>query len=296
MAAWPVTATLKFAPTKTWDNWHKTLSQKIEGIYTPFPPGGTDSAKVIAASVKDIQTAIKAAKDRKVRLRAAGSAWSLSRAGVTDGVMLDTSRLKHWFRIKDGNLDPGYKGDADLRTGLFFFQCGTLIAEVNKTLESEEFKRSLWTSGAANGQTIVGATATGTHGSALAFGALHDHIVAIHLLAGPDKALLLERASYPVLKPAFAAAIGAAQRRLVRGRHDVFRRDGRDPWRRDRNQEALHAARRNPCASPGRPGSAQLDRHARSGKASEAQGQGAAQLPAGGDQPAFEGCDDQRHV
>ncbi|HST35962.1 MAG TPA: FAD-binding protein [Allosphingosinicella sp.] len=209
MPAWPETPTLKFAATPVWDNWHKTVSQAIQGVYTPFPPAGTDSAKVIAGSVKDIQIAIKAAKERKTRLRAAGSAWSLSRAGVTDGVMLDTSRLKHWFRIKEGNLDPGYKGDADLRSGLFFFQCGILIAEVNKTVESDACQRSLWTSGAANGQTIVGATSTGTHGSALAFGALHDHIVAIHLLAGPDKQIMLERDSYRVLKPAFAAAIGA---------------------------------------------------------------------------------------
>src|SRR6185503_12826145 len=119
--------------------------------------------------------------------------------------MLDTSRLKGWVKVTEGNLDPLYKGDAERRTGLYLFQCGMLVAEVNKLLESDQQKRSLWTSGAANGQTIVGATSTGTHGSALGFGALHDHIVAIHLLAGPEKSFLIERDSYPVLKPGFAA-------------------------------------------------------------------------------------------
>jgi len=210
-APWPETANLKFAPIPVWNNWHKTVSQAIAGIYTPFypPTNPTTTAQILIDCAKDIQVAIKAAKDRKVRLRAAGSAWSLSKAGVTDGVMLDTSRLKGWIKINDGNLDPGYKGDAEKRPGLFLFQCGNLVAEVNKLVESDKWQRSLWTSGAANGQTIVGATSTGTHGSVMDFGALHDHIVAIHLLAGPDKQFLLERASYPVLKPAFAAAIGA---------------------------------------------------------------------------------------
>lgn len=214
-APWPETPTLKWAPTPVWENWHHTVSQKIAGIYSVHYPAGNPktSADVLKSCTADLQLAIKSARERNVRLRAAGSAWSLSRAGVTDGVMLDTCRLKGWIKISEGNLDPLYKGAADIRPGLFMFQCGTLIAEVNKLIESDTWRRSLWTSGAANGQTIVGATATGTHGSALDFGALHDHIVAIHLLAGPDKQYLLERNSYPVLKPAFATAIGAELKR-----------------------------------------------------------------------------------
>jgi hypothetical protein len=210
-APWPMTATLEWAPTTEWENWHHTVRQKIAGIYIPHYPVGspTTTPAILNGCTKDIQIAIRAAKDRGLRLRAAGSAWSLSRAGVTDGVMLDTSRLKGWVKISEGNLDPGYKGDAERRPGLYMFQCGTLVAEVNKLLESDQQQRSLWTSGAANGQTIVGATSTGTHGSALGFGALHDHIVAIHLLAGPDKSYLLERETYPVLKPAFADLLGA---------------------------------------------------------------------------------------
>jgi FAD binding domain/D-arabinono-1,4-lactone oxidase len=214
-APWPETATLKFSPAPVWENWHRTVSQAIAGIYTPFYPAGNPqtSAQILIDCAKDIEIAIAAAKERKARLRAAGSAWSLSSAGVTDGVMLDTSRLKGWLKINEGNLDPGYSGSAEKRPGLFLFQCGTLVAEVNKLLESDKWQRSLWTSGAANGQTIVGAASTGTHGSVMDFGALHDHVVAIHLIAGTGKPLLLERASYPVLKPAFAAAIGATPMR-----------------------------------------------------------------------------------
>jgi hypothetical protein len=208
-APFPQTPTLKWRNKPSWDNWHKTVSQPIEGIYTPHYPADNPpyTAAVLNACTQDIQLAIAVAKERSLRLRAAGSAWSLSTAGVTNGIMLDTSFLKGWFKINPGNLDPGYQGTA--RSGLFFFQCGTLIAEVNKTIESDTHRRSLRTTGAANGQTIVGATATGTHGSALGFGAAHDQIVAIHLLAGPQKQFLLERASYPVLKQAFADALNA---------------------------------------------------------------------------------------
>ena len=211
---WPQTPTLKWAPTPVWENWHHTVKQEIAGIYSAWYPAGNPktSAAILNGCTQDLQTAICAARDRNMRLRAAGSSWSLSRAGVTDGVMLDTCRLKGWIKVTEGNLDAGYKGSAELRPGLFMFQCGTLVAEVNKLIESDVWQRSLWTSGAANGQTIVGATATGTHGSALGFGALHDHIVAIHLI-GADKHYLLERESYPVLKPAFAAALGAELKR-----------------------------------------------------------------------------------
>jgi hypothetical protein len=207
-AEWPQSPLLEWSPTKTWQNWHHTLSQDIDGIYVVRQVEGDPAARIKAAAT-EIQRAVAASRGRGKRIRAAGSAWSLSRAGVTDGVMLDTSRLKGWTRINAGNLDPGYAGGADKARCLAMFECGTLVAEVNARLESDVMGCSLWTSGAANGQTIVGAASTNTHGSALSFGALHDQIVAIHLLAGPEKNVLLERETYPVLKPAFAAALGA---------------------------------------------------------------------------------------
>lgn len=84
---------------------------------------------------------------------------------------------------------------------------------MNELLERPANRRALHTSGAANGQTIAGATSTGTHGSALGFGALHDHIVAIHLIASDTKQYWLERASRPVVKDSFPAGLGAELRR-----------------------------------------------------------------------------------
>jgi hypothetical protein len=205
----PTTATLQFDPRPLWVNWHQTVSQAISGIYRPrYPVGVQTTPAVLNACTKDIQQAIAVAKARGLRLRAMGSGWTLSRAAVTDGLILDTSLLNGRMKVSAGDIDPAYPGDADARSGLFLFQCGNVVAEVNKLLESDAFKRCLRTSGAANGQTIVGATSTGTHGSALTQGALHDQIVAIHLITNDKQQVWLERKSRPVMNAAFVAKLG----------------------------------------------------------------------------------------
>jgi hypothetical protein len=209
-APFPATATLKFDPRTKWVNWHQTVDQAISGIYQPrYPPTNPQTTPaILSACAKDVQQAIGIAKARGLRLRAVGSGWSLSRAPVTDGLILDTSFLKGRIKIKEPDVEPAYSADPDARGSLFLFQCGNLVAEVNKTVESDAFKRSLRTSGAANGQTIVGATSTGTHGSALTQGALHDQIVAIHLITSDQQQIWLERLSRPVMKASFVAQFG----------------------------------------------------------------------------------------
>src|SRR5258705_6562546 len=102
---------------------------------------------------------------------------------------------------------------------MYLFQCGNTVADVNGVLENDSQKRALFTSGAANGQTIVGATQCGTHGSALEFGALHDHIVALHLITTADKHYWIERKSRPVMAKAWVDSLGA---KLMRDDDDLF--------------------------------------------------------------------------
>jgi FAD/FMN-containing dehydrogenase len=143
-----------------------------------------------------------------VRLRAFGGGWSFSGAPSTDGYLLDTSPLNLWFRVRERSIHPEYDGPGD---GLFFLQCGNSIAGLNRNLRAE--RRSLRTTGASNGQSIVGAMSTGTHGSAIDIGAVQDYVVGIHLVAGPGRHLWLERASAPVTTDGFAALLGAELRR-----------------------------------------------------------------------------------
>ena len=194
-----------------WKNFHETLTAPIKGVYNVWYPADLPryGADTINRCTRQIQRALTQAKANGFSARAVGRGWSLSDVPATDGALIDVSRLSGMKPIRQNQLDPGYPGDADARQGMWLIQAGAYISEINRMLESDQHERSLRTSGAANGQTITGATATGTHGSALGVGALHDHIVAIHLLAGDSAQFWLERASYPVLKPSLAASLGA---------------------------------------------------------------------------------------
>lgn len=197
-------------PTE-WQNWHETISGPVAGIdkvyYPPDRPMfGSDA---INRCTRQIQRSIASAKVRRLGYRGVGRGWSLSKAPLTDGIMLDNSVLQGRKRIFASQLDPAYSGSAEDKAGLCLIQCGNYISQINEWLESDANGLSFKTTGAANGQTIVGATQTGTHGSALEYGALHDHIVAIHLLAGESKQFWLERASYPVLKQSLPDTLGA---------------------------------------------------------------------------------------
>ena len=113
------------------------------------------------------------------------------------GWALNTNRLRGRMKVGRGGSRPGLSRHAPTRRrASILFQCGNTVADVNKMIESKAQGRSLFTSGAANGQTIAGATSCGTHGSALGRGALHDHIVALHLIANGDRSLL-DRAQEP---------------------------------------------------------------------------------------------------
>jgi FAD/FMN-containing dehydrogenase len=207
---------LEWRPQSTpWENWHKTISSPIEGVYIVRYPLDNPryGAPAINRCTKQIQRALAEAKANNFSARVVGNGWSLSKAPVVNGALLDVSRLSGLKPIQDNQIDPGYPGDANERAGLWLIQCGAFISKINRTIEKNDYGRSLRTSGAANGQTVIGASSTGTHGSALTFGAFHDHIVAVHLLAGDQKQYWIERASRPVLKPSLSGTLGAVLRR-----------------------------------------------------------------------------------
>jgi hypothetical protein len=202
-----------FDGRRVWENFHQSYSRSIEGIFNLFPPNPGAPTKIADLNITSaqFQALIGTARRKGFEARAVGSRWSLSEAPTTSGYVLNTNRLRGRMKIGPGTVHPSYPGTSDQRSGLFLLQCGNTVADVNELLESN--RRALHTSGAANGQTIAGATSTGTHGSALDFGALHDHIVAIHLIATETKPYWLERATRPVVKDSFPASLGAEIRR-----------------------------------------------------------------------------------
>lgn len=210
-----------FNPKKKWKNFHESYEQVIEGEFDLFMPrkNATLSFDDLKETTRQFQALIADARKKGLKARAVGSSWSLSKAPTTTGWALNTNRLRGKTRLTAAEIDDGYPGTADQKSGLFLFQCGNTVADVNKAIEGKDERRSLFTSGAANGQTIVGATSCGTHGSALEFGALHDHIVAIHLIATGNSHFWIERKSRPVMKAEWVKKLGAT---LKRDDDDLF--------------------------------------------------------------------------
>ncbi|HEX6107336.1 MAG TPA: FAD-binding protein [Gemmatimonadales bacterium] len=194
----------------SWENKHETYVQPVRRVLQAVndPPTTGDPLQRYNRTTAALQALISRALSEEVRLRAFGGGWSFSGAPATDGYLLDTSPLNLWFRVRERSIHPDYAGD---RAGLFFLQCGNSIAGLNRNLRPE--RRSLRTTGASNGQSIVGAMSTGTHGSAIDLGAVQDYVVGIHLIVAPDRHLWIERASSPVTTDGFAGLLGAELRR-----------------------------------------------------------------------------------
>ncbi len=197
-----------------WTNWHQTIGPlPIRWVDVITPPGGRlgYSSDDIKTHTAQIQRAIRDALDANMECRAVGRTWSLSDAPYTSGAMIDLFRLSAVKRINHRQIDPDYPGTRGSGHVLCMTQGGTQVSDLNPWLEADSRKLSVRTTGAANGQTIAGATSTGTHGSVLGMGAMHDQVVSLHLITGPDPddQVWLERASYPVLLPATIGGYGA---------------------------------------------------------------------------------------
>ncbi len=183
---------------------HRAYTQTIEGYYnfSPAPPG--DALEEYNRVTEELQDMIAEAIQTGKTLRAMGASWSLSKVGVTEHRLINTKNLSLKFRLADRHISPAYAGDP---TKLRFLESGSEIGRINQYLFDQGL--SLKASGSNNGQTLAGAVSTGTHGAAFKFGATPDFVVGIHLITGPSTQVYLQRESYQVVNPGFAAALGA---------------------------------------------------------------------------------------
>lgn len=193
-------------------NWHHTVHADVDGLTTIHQPPGAPpfDHDFMRRCVHQIQRAIaQAVAEDLDEVRVTGRRWSLSDVNVPhDGRMIDIGYLTRRRSVRDHELHAGYPESRDLKR-LWLVQGGAQLSVINERLESDSHQRSLHTMGAANGQTFAGATGTGTHGSALGFGSLHDHIQALHLVVGPNRHIWLERADRPVMTDQWVADLGA---------------------------------------------------------------------------------------
>jgi hypothetical protein len=182
-----------------WTNRHDTFTQSINNLFDLINGNTGNGFDDYNAMTEAIQAFLGKAIAENKTVRALGGGWSFTKVAAAEGWILNTKMLNMIFPIRSTqSLSSNYKRTPN---DLLFAQCGNSIQELNDWLKKN--KRSLKTSGASNGQTIVGCFSTGTHGSAIDVGSVPDFIVGIHLITGPDKHVWLERRSYPVVSELF---------------------------------------------------------------------------------------------
>jgi len=196
-------------PIEKWENGHQNFKHKFKKnasfkLTLPNLPNSTEKYKATTSNFKWL---IQNAIDNGIQLRAMGNGWSFSEVAVCDGGVIDTKALRLTFALKNSFLTQQYLNSGKQAGDVFFVQCGMSILQINEKLEA--VGRSLKASGASNGQSIAGATATGTHGSAFNVGAVHDTILGLHIITGPNSHVWLEKSSNPVASDEFINWLGA---------------------------------------------------------------------------------------
>lgn len=199
--------TVKFETNVVFENKHFTElmnSGRMYHVRTPAPRIPDQNVQDMGAVAHSLEGIISDAITAGVTLRAVGGAWSLSDAAFSGDWLLDTLSMNLKWRMTRNQVRNDYQKDFDK---LYLFQCGNSVQEVNERLEADG--NSLSTCGASNGQSIVGAISTGTHGSAFNYGCMTQYVAGMHIVAGPGNTIWLERASKPVVTDLFIATIGA---------------------------------------------------------------------------------------
>lgn len=209
-------ANTRINQTGTWNNFHSNGPFATKIIFDTANERGISSLiERYNDAGRELQRLIQDSVNNNERLRAYGSAWSLSNIAHQKDRMLFNSRLNIKIVPNPSFHDPLSPYAIE---NLFFVQCGTVIKEITEFL----FKKgkSLKTCGASNGQTIAGSISTGVHGSAIDVGSIQDYVVGLQLITGPnpEDLVFLERHTKPALTEGFAKTMHA---KLIRN-DDLF--------------------------------------------------------------------------
>lgn len=203
-----------YLPDAPWKNCHEnfkhTFTPGCSWILDHHADSSLSESDLYKRATENLKWVIGQSIDNSVTLRAIGANWSFSPVAMCDGGIVQTKGLDLIFNVNKTLVSPSYQLTGKTHDDLIFVECGTQVARLNKALEIDRRPaRCIRASGGSNGQTIAGCISTGTHGAALYTGAVHDSIVGIHLITGPDTHVWLERASYPVASDKFINWLGA---------------------------------------------------------------------------------------
>ena len=164
-----------------WRNWSRTEAVRPLRVERPATAGA-------------VQRAVAAAAASGLRIKPVGAGHSFTGIAVAPGVQLDLTDLSGVI-------------DADVATGRVTLAAGTRLHELPALLAP--YGLAMPNMGDIDRQTIAGATATGTHGTGLAFGGLATQIVAAKLVTGTGEILTVSETERPELLPAVRVGLGA---------------------------------------------------------------------------------------
>lgn len=192
-----------------WDTLHKNGPFPLKKLYITRLEGKANMPSTIDRyndAALEIQRLLKESIDNNEGFRAYGSRWSMSSIAHQKDSVQQNNLMNLDINIFSGDVHPQSSFEAE---NLYFFECGNTIKEISQKLE--EHGKSLKTTGASNGQTIVGCISTGVHGSALDVGSVQDYVVGLNLIIGPNQEdnIYLERHTKPGLTDDFAEKINA---------------------------------------------------------------------------------------
>ncbi len=192
--------TFPFSEVKSvarWTNFHGTIPGRQVPIYVTPDALGTAGGSGTPRRLARHGAALSAVADYCfsqvpfVPLRVLGARWSLSNVLTPGRLLLDPANLDVMLKIRGEWLEPEYRGGRGASGKVpIFTQGGATIASMNRRLA--EIGLALQTTGAADGHRLAGCIATGTHGSAMGVGAVHDRVLALHLITGPKTAIFLQ--------------------------------------------------------------------------------------------------------
>jgi hypothetical protein len=176
-----------------WSNFHHTVhDRRVPAYVTPGAaglPGGTGTSAALAQGLNALLAYCMA--DPPERLCTIGARWSLSNILDPGNVILDPGVYNQIAAVEPSWLALEYKADAARRKGVpIVAQGGTTIRSLNNFLG--RYQLALQASGASDGHRIAGCIATGTHGSHLKVGAVHDTVLGIFLVTGPNQGFFLQ--------------------------------------------------------------------------------------------------------
>jgi FAD binding domain len=174
-----------------WVNLHQNINFTVERFYELWnrrPDGKLPSTFLErwGCGIANIQAVLREAKINNKHVRAVGGGWSLSDIQQTTDYLINTNPLNLiQVGLKPASVQSGVDGSTYCLS-----QCGAWVMEVNEQLRLK--KMALSTSGASDGQSIVGAVMTGTHGSAFKFGAMPDYVEALHIIVSETQHYWIE--------------------------------------------------------------------------------------------------------